>query len=70
MAVETVPEKLTEYIEGQSFAMINFNILPTTELPGVKIPIDWFDYEQQDEVLQSLEIESRSTFVNCFSFLV
>ena len=64
-----IPTSIRDYIESQSFALANFNFLPTANIPVVNIPVDWLDSKQPIEILQSLGLDSKSTFVNNFSFI-
>jgi hypothetical protein len=65
-----VPTDVSEYIKQQGFAMLNFNFIPTTEIPYLNFPTDWMDYEQNNETLKQLGLKWRSTFNNLFSFMV
>jgi len=62
-----IPETLKVYLEGQGFALVNFNFIPSADIPGFDIPIDWLETEQTNEALNALGIESGSTLVNNFS---
>ena len=65
-----IPTSIRDYIESQSFALANFNFLPTANIPVVNIPVDWLDSKQPVEILQSLGLDSKSTFVNNLSFII
>ncbi|CAI2371551.1 unnamed protein product [Moneuplotes crassus] len=66
---EYTPSDINEFLEGTSFVMLNFNFLPAGDIPGIDIPIDWFDFGEPGEKIQNLGIESFSTFVNNFSLV-
>ena len=65
-----IPETLKIYLEGQGFALVNFNFIPSGDIPGFDIPIDWLDSEQTNQALNALGVESGSTLVNNFSLLL
>jgi hypothetical protein len=65
-----VPTDVSEYIKQQDFSMLNFNFIPTTEIPYLNFPIEWMDFEQNNENLEQFGLEWRSTFNNLFSFMV
>ncbi|CAI2369754.1 unnamed protein product [Moneuplotes crassus] len=65
-----IPNSMKAYLEGQSLALVNFNFIPTTELPGIDIPVGWMHGEQANEILVTLGIESKSTFVNNMSLFI
>lgn len=64
LACSTYPEGIVQYLEGNSFAMINLSVIPTVDLPGIDIPVSWMDKQQQIDILTTLDIQSQSTFVN------
>lgn len=59
-----IPDSLLKYLDGQDLVMVTFNFIPVSELPAIKTPVNWFDSEQSNEILNVLGIESRSTLVN------
>ena len=65
-----IPETLQTYLEGQGFALVNFNFIPSGDIPGFDLPITWMNGNQTNQVLKSLGIDSRSTFVNNASLFV
>lgn len=65
-----IPSDVTEFSEGTSFAMFNFDFIPAAEIPFIDIPVDWLNFGDPDEQIQSLGFESTSTFVNNFSLVV
>ena len=64
-----IPTSIRDYIEGQSFALANFNFLPSPNIPVVNIPVTWLDSKQPIEILKSLGLDSKSSLVNNFSFI-
>ncbi|CAI2364508.1 unnamed protein product [Moneuplotes crassus] len=66
---EYTPSDINEFLEGMSFAMINFNFIPAADLPLIDIPLDWLDFGEPAEKVQNLGIESISTIVNNFSLV-
>jgi hypothetical protein len=69
MIDDFTPDEIDAYIEAQSDSLLSFSFLPFDSFPGVNIPIDWMYFEQPNQKLELLEIESRSTFINIFSIL-
>ena len=65
-----IPSNLKDYLESQGFSLVSFNFIPSGDLPLIDIPVDWMQSEQTNEVLKSLGIESRSTFVNNLSLML
>jgi hypothetical protein len=63
------PEDVDTYLEGVSFAMFNFNFIPIVDIPLVDVPVEWMESAQPFDKLETLGLESRSTFVNNISFL-
>ena len=63
------PEDVDEYLGGMSFIMFNFNFIPIKSLPYVDVPTNWMEFGQPLDKLQTLGLESRSTFVNNISLL-
>lgn len=64
------PEDLNYYLEGTSFAMFNFNFIPVTEFPGIKIPLYSFEFPQLIVKLEFFGFESRSTLYNNISLIL
>ena len=65
-----IPDTLKTYLEGQGFALVNFNMIPSADIPGIDIPVDWLESEQTNEALSALGIESKSTLVNNLSLFL
>jgi len=65
-----VPVSIRKYCSSQSFALANFNFIPTLSIPYLNAPAEWMHTDQVDEDLKALGMESESTFVNNFSFFV
>ena len=65
-----IPDTMKTYLEGQGFALITFNFIPSADIPGIDIPVDWMEADQPNELLESLGIESKSTFINNLSFIL
>jgi hypothetical protein len=65
-----VPVDVSDYIQQQSFAMMNFNFIPTQEIPYLNYPNELMDYKQDNEIMESLGFQWRSTFNNLYSFLI
>ena len=65
-----VPLDVSEYITKQSFTLMDFNIVPIVEIPYVNYPTELLDYAQENEVLNDLGLEWRSTFNNMYSFIL
>lgn len=70
MACSEIPEPILSYMQGQSFSLVNLSTIPSIELPGIEIPVDWMDFEQPIDILAELDIQSRSTFVNHVTFIL
>ncbi|CAI2364780.1 unnamed protein product [Moneuplotes crassus] len=66
---EYTPADINEFLEGVSFALFNFDFLPAGDAPLFETPLDWLDFGEPSEKIQTLGIESISTLVNNFSFL-
>lgn len=41
-----IPEKMESYLEGQGFALVNLNFIPSRDLPFIDVPLDWMESEQ------------------------
>ena len=65
-----IPDTLKTYLENQGFVLVNFNMIPSADIPGIDIPIDWLESEQTNEALSALGIESKSTLVNNLSLFL
>ena len=65
-----IPDDVQGFIQGQDFAMFSFDFIPSTKIPYIKIPTDWMEFEQSNEVLKDLGVASRSTFNNSFSLIL
>ena len=65
-----IPDTLKTYLEGQGFVLVNFNMIPSADIPGIDIPVDWLESEQTNEALSALGIESKSTLVNNLSLFL
>jgi hypothetical protein len=65
-----VPVDVSDYIQQQSFAMMNFNFIPTQEIPYLNYPNELMDYKQDNEIMEGLGFQWRSTFNNLYSFLI
>lgn len=48
-------------MEWLNFSLVNFNFLPFAEIPFLA---DWMDFEQTNESLRAMDLESRSTVLN------
>lgn len=59
-----IHDDIRAYIEGQDFAMFNFNFLGLDEIPWFDIPTEWTDAEQPIEGLENIDLDSRSTIKN------
>lgn len=62
-----IPDALNTYLEGQEYSLINFNFIPLEKVPSVSLSTGWLDFDQENEVLENLGIESGSTFINNMS---
>lgn len=65
-----IPDDVRGFIEGQDFALFNFDFIPATDIPYINIPTEWMDFEQSDVNLAMVGVKSRSTFTNMFSLLL
>jgi hypothetical protein len=60
-------EHILYFLEWLNFSLINFNFLPLAEISFLA---DWMDFEQTNESLKAMDLESRSTVLNHVSFFV
>lgn len=65
-----IPDDVKGLIEGQDFALFNFDFIPAADIPYINIPTEWMDFEQTDINLEKVGVNSRSTFTNIFSLLL
>ena len=65
-----IPTSMREYGKSQSFALINFNIFPSIHVPYVNIPPNYLFIVQENPTLDSLGVESGSTFFNHYGFFL
>ena len=65
-----IPGSIKTYLEGQAIFLMNFNFIPLVDIPFINFPTFWIDMPQPNEILNSLDFQSGSTFVNNFSLLV
>lgn len=65
-----IPAAIKDYLKSQGFVLVTFNFIPSGDIPGIDIPVEWMDEEQTNNILESLGIESKSTFINNLSLVV
>lgn len=65
-----IPVDVRGYIEGQDFALFNFDFIPAVDIPYINVPAEWMDFEQPDVNLAKVGVNSGSTFTNVFSLLL
>ena len=59
-----IPDSITSFIENQGFSLLNFNFIPPSEIPIINVLVNWVDYQQTNAILNSMGIESGSSFIN------
>jgi len=64
-----VPNDIVDYLSGMTFSAFSFNFIPIVDIPYYNHFALWLDYEQDDENLEILGVESGSAFTNNFSLL-
>ena len=64
-----LPHKVVDYIKRKSFASFSFNFIPIKDIPGVRILIDWIEFDQPVESLIDVGLESGSSRPNILSLL-
>ena len=63
-----LPTEVYEQMKGLTFSSYLFSFLPVIEIfPEQQLPVY---FEQKDERLTDIELESGSTFINAFSLIV
>jgi hypothetical protein len=65
-----LPDKILDFVFGLEMSMFSFDFLPSQDIFGVKNLIDYLDFEQSNDMLPELGIESGSTLVNQFSLII
>lgn len=64
------PTDIKQYMGMMNFAFFNFKFLQTRNAPGIRWCLDWIDYEKSDEKVSYLDLDSKSTIVNCSSIIL
>ena len=65
-----IPYSLQEYLANQDLVMINLNFIPSGNIPIIDVLVKWMDSKQTNLILNSLGLESRSSFINNLSLLL
>lgn len=61
-----LPQKLVKFITSNTFMMLNFGLPGIESAPLIKDLLSLFEFEQPVKVMQTLQIDSASTFRNIF----
>ena len=62
------PQSIINIVVGSDFAQFNLNFLPFGQVSSTNYLIDWFDWDQNDDVLYKIGVGSWSSFVNTYSY--
>jgi len=65
-----VHQDISSFIKGYSFMLFNLNFIPSQDAPGLNFLSEWMDKEQPNEILNDLDLGSRSTFSNSFTLII
>ena len=65
-----VPHEVTERIKGVEFASFLFSFIPVIDIFPDGAFKKWIDFEQTDQKLTDIGLESGSTFVSSFTLLI
>ena len=65
-----MPKNIHDFLQGFDIFMLNFGHKLISDIPLIRGFINWIDYEQKDQSLRTLDIQSGSTIVNISSILV
>ena len=64
-----IPKSIVNYLTGMKATTCSLNFIPFKDIPGVKILLNWFDYDLTDSNLESFGIFSGSSLLNNFSLI-
>jgi hypothetical protein len=65
-----MPFEVINFITGMGFTLFSFDFIPYKEIPGIKHTIQFLDYDQTDEYLDEVGIESGSSLINHISLIL
>ena len=59
-----LPQSVIDYISGMKIFSFNFSFLSLQKLPVIKIPLQLLDFTQNNVELETIGLNSGSSFVN------
>ena len=65
-----MPKNIHDFLRGFEIFMLNFGLKIISDIPLIQDFINWINYEQKDQSLITLDIQSGSTIVNISSILL
>jgi hypothetical protein len=64
-----IPFDIVQIIIGMDFTLFSFNFIPFAKTPGITVFASVLDAEQRNEYLETIGLESESSFVNNLSIV-
>jgi hypothetical protein len=64
-----LPDSILEFIYGIEFATFSFDFVPINTSPVYKQIDEWLHFDQEEDVISSMGIESTSSIVNNFQII-
>ena len=65
-----LPKDVIDFITSSNYILLLFNFIPLSKAQKEISWLNWIDYDQNDDLLNKIGIQSESTYVNNISFAI